>query len=493
MEQAERKIYSLSTILKGVRDILESRIKGKYFWLKVEIANINFHSAGHCYLELIETKNGQSIAQCKGTIWKSKITNLKDTLGTDFSNVIKKGNEILCYVEIQFHEYFGLSSNILDIDLNFNLGALEKRKQETIERLTKENLLAKNKEHILPLVIQKIAIIGSAETAGITDLQKQLKSNIYKYCFEVEVFSCLVQGDKSEFEIISRLQQLKNSRFDIIALVRGGGSKLDLDIFNSYNIAKEIALHDKPIFTGIGHETDISVVDLCANIYHKTPTALGSFIVERARNFEVRFLTAYNLIIENKDRILTDRKNHLKLNIQTLTSTATSFTRLRRGDLHTIMNRILSEIRSQLHLEKNRISVAKEIIKTAPVTFVSNSRYSLRHTMEMVQINSISRIKQAINTFSVNLDYIFVQSKQRCSEKLTYMANILNVLEGYDPKNILSKGYAIPRFKDELLTNQELKVNDEIEIELQNRKILVSYIKTRDKWKNFLMNKLQKN
>lgn len=489
----EKKIYTLSKILKGIRDYLELRIKGKYFWVRVELANINFHSSGHCYLELAETVKGLSIAQCKGSIWKSSLETIKGNLGKDFDNIIKKGNEILCFVEIQFTEKYGLSVIVKDIDINFNLGALEKKKQETIDKLRKEDVIDNNKKHYLPAVIQKIAIIGSPETAGITDLMKQLTDNLYHYHFEYEIFPSLVEGEKAEYEIIDRLNQLNNSTFDIIALVRGGGTKLSLEVFNSYNLAKTIALHNKPVFTGIGHETDFSVADLVASVNHKTPSALGSYIVERAHNFEVKVISVYNFIIEFNNKFIEEKKSSLKFNIQTFTSKSISLTQQRRGDLHTVLNRISTEVKHNVNEEKNRISLAYEIIVTNPTAFISVERSNLTHTMELIRVNSAGMIRLALETLKFTLDYIFTFSKQKIEEKLNHSNNVSEVINIYHPDNILIKGYAIPRVDGHLILNTSLKNGDELEIELYKRILIVSFIKDKEKWKTLLMSKLQKS
>jgi exodeoxyribonuclease VII large subunit len=489
----ERTVYTLSKILKGIRDYLEIRIKGRTFWLKVEIADLKFHKTGHCYLELTESNNGQNVAQCKGAIWQSNLSIIKSNIGEDFDNIVKKGNEIVCLVELQFTERYGLNIIIKDIDITFNLGELEKRKQETINRLTKENLLEKNKENVLPTVIQKIGIIASPETAGITDLLKQLKNNQYHYIFDIEVFSCSVQGDKAQDEIISRLRQLKNSRFEVICLIRGGGSKLDLDVFNSYEIAKEIALHDKPIFTGIGHETDFCVADLVANVYHKTPTALGSYIVDRARNFEVRFVTTFSYILEYKNKFLESRKSALNLNIQTFSSKSISYTQLRRGDLHTKLTRIISEVINLINIQKNQIGISHEVLATTPKSLMNAKTQFLNHTVQLVDINSQKHIKAGLMFLTNNFELILSLAQSRVSESSNYIHNIIDVIGIYHPDNILQKGYGIPRIDGILLSKQELTPGDSIELELSNKVLVLSFIKYKEKWKNSITNLLRKN
>lgn len=488
------KVYSLSSILSRIRGLLEQYTKSRQFWLKVEIASVNFHkNSGHYYLELIEIKDGVCIAKCKASIWKNSVQYIKQKLGKDFDNIVCKGNEILSFVEIQFTEQYGLNIIIKDIDLNFNLGVLEKRKQETLDKLKKEELLDLNKRFSLPAVIQKIAIIGSPETAGISDLLKQLNNNPYHYQFSTKIYSCLVQGDKAEEEIVNRLKELRNSKFDVIALIRGGGSKFDLDIFNSYNIAREIALHDKPIFTGIGHETDFSVADVVANLSHKTPTALGAYIVTRAFQFEVRIESLYNYIIEYKKSLLNTQKSTLQLNTQALVDTSYHLTRLRRGDLHTVLNRINFEAKKIIHGEKSKMDIDHEIIVSYPQNLLASQKRNLLHSIELLHINSKKEIEKAIDIHKANFDLIISYAQKICSEKRRYIENITEVVGVYHPQNILKKGYAIPRFKGKLLEDQKLKTNDEIEIELKNKIIIVSYIKNKEKWITSLMNKLLKN
>jgi len=489
----DKKTYTLYAILNRIRDILEGHVKNKLFWVKAELTKINFHNSGHCYLELVETKDGKNIAQCRASIWKTNLQSIQTSLGSDFSNVIKQGNEVLFLVEVQFTERYGLNIIIKDIDISFSIGALEKKKQENIERLKKEQLLDKNKQHKLPVVIQKIAIIGSPETAGITDLKKQLDSNSYDYKFQYDIFPCLVQGDNAENEIIKHLKKLNSGDYDVIALIRGGGSKLDLDVFNSYNIAKEIALHSKPVFTGIGHETDVSVVDMVANVYHKTPTALGSYIVERAHNFWVKILTTYNYIIEYKNRFLENKKSLLSLNIQTLTSKSISITQLKRGDLHSKMNRILADANHHISREKNLITRGFEIVRLNPMNFLATRNNSLKHTIQLIQINSEGKIKQGLEKYSQMMDLVISYSHQKIADRLRYLNNVIDSIKIYHPHNILTKGYAIPKIDGKLITDQTIKENTELEIELHKRTLLVKYIKDTKKWKDTLMNRLLKS
>jgi len=515
--------YSLSAILTRVKAIIDEKTSGKSFWLKAEISNITFHKSGHCYIDLVETKDNNVIAQCKATIWASNISSIQHELQSDFNIILKKGNEFLCEAQISFHQLYGLQINILKVDISFSLGNLEKIKQETIDRLKDEGVFDTNKLKIPPVVIKRIALITSISTSAYSDFYKQIKQNQYGYQFEIFDFNVTVQGDKAVDEICQRLEYLNNQKFDIVAIIRGGGSKLDLDVFNKYTLAKTIATHNLPIYTGIGHETDVNVADMVSSMSHKTPTALGAYIVEQAHNFDVMVNNLWKAIKEFQNLYFETQSNWLNLNIQTLTSESISKTRLRRGDLHTVQTRINTEVmdkinvekgklidaiafirsdsifktqrkRGDLHTVQNRINKIvmdilnvengklidkKAFISSQPVFLVSNKKQSLKNTVQLIHVNFQSKVKQSIDGNNFVLHEITTRTKLQCEEKRKHMSNIMEVVKIYHPSNIMRKGYAIPRYRGKLYSNQPLKPKEELELELLNQTLVVSFIKSK--------------
>lgn len=470
--------HSLSSVLKRIRAILEEKVSIYKIWIRAELSSIKLHRpTGHYYLDLVETKGTVTVAKCSATIWNSNAIRIKSELKSDFENILKNGNEFLFLANITFSELYGLSLNIHQVDLNFSLGDLEKRKQATIKQLSAEGLLDLNKQKPIPRVVQKIALIGSPGTDGYVDFNKQLKQNAYGFVFEVTDFPASVQGDNAVDEICMQLEKLNNYRFDCIVLIRGGGSKLDLDVFNQYKLAKTIATHNLPVFTGIGHENDFSVVDMVAARYFKTPSALGAHIVENARNFQVEVNTYWVYIKEIYSRYIDNQKAWLELNIHTLTTKSISTTQLRRGELHTTMNRINSLIAYELNNEKQRLALAKEILSTKPGMLIQQRRTEVKNSLVLIQMGISSKITQAVDNNNFILSMISSISVNQCREKRNNLENILQIIGGYHPKSILTKGYAIPRHKGKLLTDQHLYINDTIELELHNRTLLVSFIK----------------
>ena len=453
----EIKSYSLSVILGRIKSIIDEKTAGKCFWLRAEISSITFHKSGHCYIELVETKDNKVIAQCKATIWATTLSSIRYELKADFDNVLKKGNEFLCWAEVEFTQLYGLQINIHKVDISFNLGNLEKAKQETIDRLKREGIFDTNKLKKPPIVIKRIALITSVATSGYEDFHKQVIQNKYGYLFEIVDFNVTVQGDKAVGEICQKLEYLNSQKYDIVAIIRGGGSKLDLDVFNNYILAKAVALHNLPVYTGIGHETDISVVDMVASMQHKTPTALGAYIVEQAHNYEIKVNTAWTSIKDFQNMYFETQKNWLKLNIQTLTSESISKTRLKRGDLHTVQTRINAEVMEIINSEKGKLIDAKALISSKPVFLISNQK----------QLN--------IN----NLQMVITLAKHKCTIARGNVNYYLEAIQIYHPRNIMKRGYAIPLYKGKLYREQSLKFNEELEIELLNQTLVVSFIKSK--------------
>jgi exodeoxyribonuclease VII large subunit len=470
---------SLSSILTRIRKIIEEKTAHKEFWLRAEISQLLIHSSGHCYLDLVETKDDKIIAQAKAIIWKNEVAEIRYKLGTDFGNILKKGNVILCLAIVTFHEVYGLRIRLQKIDVSFNLGEMERRRQETVSRLTSEGIIAANKTKKLPSVIQKIALIASTTTAGYADFCKQLKQNTYGYVFEVIDYVTSVQGESAVTEICTKLECLMQSKFDAIAIIRGGGSKLDLDVFNDYKLARAIALHNLPVLTGIGHETDFSVADIVACMHHKTPTALGAFIVESAHTYEQSITDCFSAIIQLKNHFFEREYGKLTLGAQVIRSTGLKTSQLRRGELHTQITRINVCAIAALNSEKNRLAVSKEIIKTQPSVSIRHAAQTISHTLGLISAGFSGRVRQGVEANIFTLRMVATYAKNICDAETSFVTNAMKLSEARDPKKVLRQGYAIPRVGGVLLSNQQLHKGDIIEMELASRMLLASFLQWR--------------
>ena len=241
------------------------------------------NSSGHCYLELIDKgansgANGVPKAQARGVIWRSHYARVVSRFEAESGQSLERGIKILIKVSLSYHELYGLSLQITDIDPSYTLGDMERRKQEAIAQLKQDGVWDMNRELQLPIVPQRIAVVSSSKAAGWQDFREELFK--YGYAFSLTLFEAAMQGETSEESIISALEAIAENgeNFDAVAIIRGGGSTSDLNCFNSYRLAAHIAQFPLPVITGIGHDKDVSVADMVAHTMLKTPTAVAVWL-----------------------------------------------------------------------------------------------------------------------------------------------------------------------------------------------------------------------
>lgn len=476
------RVFALSAIIKRIKEHIDSRIRGKVFWVKASVSQLRFDPKGHCYLTLHEPADDTRMVQCPARIWQQRMSVLRNRLGSDLDAVLKAGNEIVVLVEMEFNEFYGLAAIVQDIDIDFNLSQLEKRKKQTLESLSAQGLLDTNKEHLLPLVVQRIALVGSPNTNGVNDLVKELTANKHGYVFETDFFDCLVQGPDAENQIVEQLNKLRLSAnserpgYDLIALIRGGGSALDLEVFNSYKIAHAIATHPLAVHTGIGHEFDFSVADRVAHMHHKTPTALGSFLVARALQFEVKLTLSLRSCLQLAKQKMENQKGRLNAASEGIKHHGTNLVQQRRAQLHLALNRINAHARQLLAQEQSSLLAAGQRIASAPVFSIGRKKQQLRANLQLLSLHTSGRISQSLDSYRQKMELALAVCQRRLNEKIQQMESRQTLLLAYHPASILSKGYAIVRYRKRLLSTQPLQTGEQLEIELSNRTLIVDYI-----------------
>ena len=255
-----------------------------FIWVTAEISEIRTASNGHCYLELVEKskKTSTIVARQRATIWNQRWWLMKETFEVTTGQTLKAGIKILVCVQVQMHEAYGMSLNIVDIDPSFTLGEMALRRQEIINRLTEEGMIDMNKELEMPIIPQRIAVISAKNAAGFGDFCHQLENNEYSAKFYIHLFPAAMQGEKTESSIIEALNNIYNNveLFDVVVIIRGGGGVADLASFDSYDLAVNIANFPIPVIVGIGHERDNTILDIVAHTSVKTPTAAAALLID---------------------------------------------------------------------------------------------------------------------------------------------------------------------------------------------------------------------
>ena len=269
-------------------------------WVIAEIAEIKIQGVGHCYMELTgsDKPGGRVVARVRATIWASKFSSLNTFFTASTGIPLRQGISILCKVTVEYHELYGLSLNITDIDPAYTAGDMALRREAIIRRLTEEGVMDMNRELTLPPYPRHIAGVSSSKAAGYQDFINHLTGNSYGYIFKPELFEAVLQGELTESSVTEALNMISDSadRFDAVVIIRGGGSTTDLSWFDSYDIAFHVTQFPLPVLTGIGHEKDLSVTDMVAWKSLKTPTAVADFIVEQTMECENRIIEMAGLL-----------------------------------------------------------------------------------------------------------------------------------------------------------------------------------------------------
>ncbi len=306
--------YSLFELNRLIKETIAKQLPNSY-WVVAEISEINDHPSGHCYLELIQKDDTTDAlkAKARATIWSYTFRMLKPYFETMTNRTLARGMKILVNAQVVFHELYGYSLNITDIEPSYTLGDIELKRRETINKLVSDGIMDMNKELTLNMLPNRIAIISSPSAAGLQDFVGQLINNQFGYTFTYTLFPSIMQGDDAEGSIISSLSKIHENmeQFDAVAIVRGGGAQTDLSCFDSYQLASNIAQFPLPVIAGIGHDKDVSVADMVAHTSLKTPTAVAEFFIgqsiaaeQQATELSSRLKSEIDFIIDGETKNL---------------------------------------------------------------------------------------------------------------------------------------------------------------------------------------------
>lgn len=282
---------TLSELQRHIKQALEGALPLPV-WVVAEVSELKVNYSGHCYLELVEksepARGGTPIprAQARAVIWRQQYAMLSAYFEAETGSRLAAGMKILAKVLVSYHELYGLSLQITDLDASYTLGEVERQKQMTIAQLQADGVWDMNREQELPILTQRVAIVSSAAAAGYRDFCNELQQG--GYAFRTTLFDAVVQGQAAEESICAALAAVaeRQEEFDVVVIIRGGGSASDLSCFNSYRLCSYVAQFPLPVVTGIGHDKDTSVADMVAHTPLKTPTAVAAWLTERMARLE---------------------------------------------------------------------------------------------------------------------------------------------------------------------------------------------------------------
>jgi exodeoxyribonuclease VII large subunit len=365
MEKEPLSLYELNAL---VRQALNESLPDTY-WIQAELSDVRSNATGHCYLEFIQkdARGNNLIAKARGTIWANVYRMLKPYFEESTGQAFVSGIKVMVEVTVEFHELYGFSLTVVDIDPTYTLGDMARKRREILKQLEEEGVLTLNKELEMPMLAQRIAVISSSSAAGYGDFCRQLEENPYRFVFYPRLFPALMQGNQVEESVINALNAVNDHRddFDVVVIIRGGGATSDLSGFDTYLLAANCAQFPLPIITGIGHERDDTVLDSVAHTRVKTPTAAAQFLITHMHDAAVSLeelaqtlISSVSVRMDKEHSRLSELTNRLPLVIKNRT--------IREGYLlEQLIQRINVGIARSLTSKQHRLMLLEQRVNDA--------------------------------------------------------------------------------------------------------------------------------
>lgn len=426
-----KQVFTLTEVANSIRKTIADRYTSGY-WIKAEINKLNIYAkSGHCFPELVDKRDGKIACEMRATIWKTDFDRINKVFRQAVNEPLKDGIKVLLLATISYEPKYGLSLVIRDIDPSFSLGELEREKKETIDKLQKENLFGKNKLLPIALLPKRIAIISVETSKGFQDFIKVIDQNIFGYRFFYMLFPAVLQGDASIKTIrnqLARIKKVKN-HFDAVAIIRGGGADVGLSSFNNYQLAKSICNFPLPVFTGIGHSTNLTVSEMVAWQSAITPTELGDFFLQKFHNFAVPLQRAQEIMLSEPKEIIAFENRQFSHAVQLFRSLARNQLNEIQSELNAVTKALLNETKHRLGAENEAlVQFRHQLAKSSRDLFKTQST-ELDHLLRDMSKDSIRFLK--------------LQQEQ--------LKNTEKIIQLVDPMNVVRRGYTITSVNGKLL------------------------------------------
>lgn len=477
--------FSLFDLQRQVKNCLDDAF-ALPVWVKAEISEMNVNRSGHCYLDLIETENGTDtvIARCRATIWSYTFRMLKPYFETTTGQVFSEGLKILIQAKVEYHEVFGFSLNIRDIDPVYTLGDLARQRREIIRKLQEDGVYEMNKELELPLVPQRIAIISSPTAAGLQDFLNQLHENQYRFVFYTRLFPAVMQGIDAPRSIMQALDAIYEfeSMFDAVVIIRGGGAQIDLACFDHYELAFHVAQFPLPVITGIGHDKDDTVIDLVAHTRMKTPTAVAEFLISGALQFAQNLKELEGRFTELVNNQLKDNNEKLWEMADQLNDLVTNMISRQSNRLEIIQLELKNQAESFLKYQHNELMKQTVGSKNLVSRYITEQNHQLEQSVQTMNYTFRKWILKTENKLSQFQQLLQIRSTGIIRNEKKNLGLIGEKLRLVDPENILKRGYSLTFLNGKLVkSTDQVKAGDRLQTRVSDGTIDSSVEKVSNK------------
>lgn len=375
---ASERTFTLLELNHMVRETIERQMDGKY-WVEAELSDL--HDRNHCYMELVENDpfGPTPLAKARAVCWANRWTALRSKFERQTQQQLRPGIKVRMMVTPTFHEAYGFAYQVSDIDPDYTLGDIVRKRMEIIRQLKEAGIFDLQRELVLPRFAQRIAIVSSAQAAGYGDFCHQIDDNSYGLSFSHELFAAIMQGEQVEQSVIAALDRI-NARideFDVVVIIRGGGATTDMSGFDTLALAENVANFPLPIITGIGHDRDECILDMVSYMRVKTPTAAAAFLIDRLSEVYTALVSARERISRIAERHLAYEKMRLK-QLADRIPTLFALTRERQTKrIDALAHRIDSATTQRLERERHRLQLVAQRAQAQDPIHILRRGYSI--------------------------------------------------------------------------------------------------------------------
>lgn len=375
---ASERTFTLLELNHMVRETIERQMDGKY-WVEAELSDL--HDRNHCYMELVENDpfGPTPLAKARAVCWANRWTALRSKFERQTQQQLRPGIKVRMMVTPTFHEAYGFAYQVSDIDPDYTLGDIVRKRMEIIRQLKETGIFDLQRELVLPRFAQRIAVVSSAQAAGYGDFCHQIDDNSYGLSFSHELFAAIMQGEQVEQSVIAALDRI-NARideFDVVVIIRGGGATTDMSGFDTLALAENVANFPLPIITGIGHDRDECILDMVSYMRVKTPTAAAAFLIDHLSEVYTALVSARERISRIAERHLAYEKMRLK-QLADRIPTLFALTRERQTKrIDALAHRLDSAATQRLERERHRLQLVAQRAQAQDPIHILRRGYSI--------------------------------------------------------------------------------------------------------------------
>lgn len=436
--------FTLKQVTDSIRKVIAERYARTY-WVTAEMHKLNHTKKGHCYPELVQKEDGQILVEMRGTIWKQQFDRIQQRFAEIVKEPLRDGMELLFQVKITYHPLYNIGLEIIDIDPNYTLGALQKERQNTLEKLVKDGILNNNQQLKMELLPKRLAIISQSDSKGYSDFIVLLNGHPKRYRFDTFLFDATLQGDAAIYSIQAQLNRIEKVKhlFDAVVIIRGGGGEIGMHCYNNYELSKQIATFPLPVLTGIGHSTNLTVCEMVAFRHGITPSDIAYFLIGIMEELDAPLDEILNKLPAITEKFLQNKHTILERNVRLFHQDVKLVIAEKRALFQHKVHQLELQLTEKATQRTNDLSQVRKQLRASVFLSVDKLRQQHLHAVNM--FGSFTKNKLIEGRFGLSdaqktLAKAGTTNLVKHSEHLNQFEKTIQLV---NPINVLKRGYAI--------------------------------------------------